>query len=495
MLFTTPGFLVFLAIFMLLFFLVPAKWRRFVLFAASFVFYGFFRLKQVAILILVTLVSYGLGIDIEKEADHEKKKKRIVATGIILAAGCLVLYKYLDFLFGSISAVSMLLGGPSVETPFSLVMPVGVSYFTFQIIAYLADIARGDIKAERNFIDYAIYITFFPKIISGPIERAGSFLKQVKESADVNLWDADRVYDGFVRLTFGFMQKLVIADRLAIFTNETFSHFSELGSIELWLAMAAYYLQLYMDFAGYTNMALGVAKMIGFDLTENFRNPFLSKNVKEYWTRWHISLSTWLRDYIYIPLGGNRGGKLKKYRNILITFLISGLWHGAGWRYVFWGGLHGIFQVTEYVAEPGFSRFGEKHAIKKDACWLSFIRRAKTWIIVGIAYIFFQIPSAREGVIFIYRMLTKWKLSVLRDGTLFSFGVPLPYMVVVLLATAFVLWAEYMTERRELSLGRLLCTCGLPIRFGILLVTILCIALFGAYGPGYDAANFIYFGF
>ncbi|MBE5848000.1 MAG: MBOAT family protein [Lachnospiraceae bacterium] len=485
MLFTTTQFLLFLPIMLLLYFLIPVKMRRVTILAASIFFYANFGLTMLAVLLTVTLLSYGVGLSIEKRGS-----RAMLTCGVLASAGLLAFYKYAAFL----SAVFGNAFGFSGED-FSLVMPVGISYFTFRIISYFADVYKGKCEAEKNFLNYAVYVTFFPMIISGPIERAERFLGQIKACESWNLWNSDRVYDGFVRVVFGFIQKLVIADRLSILVGTVYDDFAAKDGALLWIAMAAYYLQLYMDFAGYTNIALGAAKMMGFDLCENFRNPFLARNVKEYWSRWHISLSTWLRDYIYIPLGGNRGGTIRKYRNIMLTFLLSGLWHGNGWRYLLWGGAHGACQVIEYVVSSVAANLGCVKTIDFETGFWNLIRRIKTWIIVGILYIFFRIPSAREGLMYIRLMFTNVHAGALTGDTAELLGVTAPYLVVVTVLTVLVLFAEYQAETKSVTLGEGLRSMCLPVRFAILLVMILAVALFGAYGPGYDATDFIYFGF
>ncbi|MCR4705867.1 MAG: hypothetical protein K5641_07365 [Lachnospiraceae bacterium] len=487
MLFTTTQFLFFLPVMLLLYFLIPAKMRRIFILASSIFFYACLGWEMLTVLVLATVISYGIGLLIGQNRGGGRK---VLTVGILASAGVLAIYKYATFL-GSFCGGAFGLSGED----FSLVMPVGISYFTFRIISYFVDVYKGKCEAEQTFLNYAIYITFFPMIISGPIERGERFLPQVRSCETWKLWNGDRVYDGFVRVVFGFIQKLVIADRLAILVNTVYDDFASKDGALLWIGMAAYYLQLYMDFAGYTNIALGVAKMLGFDLCENFRNPFLARNVKEYWGRWHISLSTWLRDYLYIPLGGNRGGKLKKYCNIMVTFLVSGLWHGNGWRYLFWGGAHGACQVIEYVAASVSKKLGCGKTVNFENGFWNLVRRVKTWIIVGILYIFFRIPSAREGLMYIRLMFTNVHASTLSGEATELFGVTGAYLIVVLMMTVLVLLAEYLAEKKTITLGEGLRSMYLPVRFVILLVSILIVALFGAYGPGYDAADFIYFGF
>lgn len=497
MLFYSYQFFIFLPAVLLLYFVIPRKCRAVWLLIASYVFYACFSVKALLILLAVTTASYFTGIRLEqlqgKEA--EKKKKRFVfwaGAGTVLAV--LFLFKYTGFFLESLNMVTGRFGAAPLSLPFSLILPAGISYFTFQMISYLADIYMGKIQAEHNFLYYALYISFFPKIIVGPIERA-DFLNQIRACSSFSLWDFGRITEGISRMAWGYFEKLVIADRLALLTGTVFNDYRSFGSTELFVAAAAFYIQLYADFAGCIDMAAGMAKIMGFKLKENFRAPFFAKTVKEYWTRWHISLSSWLRDYIYIPLGGNRKGKWIQYRNLLLTFLISGIWHGAAWNFIFWGLLHGIYEVAGHITRPVAEKFYKRFCVRTGSFSYRMLQMVKCWLLVCFAYVFFKADSIQTGFHYLWRMFTRWNPWALFDGSLYTLGITEKYVHVLIIAVVILVLVEWLKYKRELTFDCWLSTQCIWFRYFTLLGCILAVVLFGAYGPSYSAENFIYFQF
>lgn len=495
MLFHSVSFLIFLPLVLLFYFMIPAKWRISWLLLTSLLFYMSFQPKYLVVIAFVTVVSYITGIWIEKEEASPKRKKMFMAGGIAAAVAVLLLFKYTDFLLENINRLLGLAQIRAIENPFSFVMPVGLSYFTFQVISYLADVYRGRAKAEHSFVTYALYVAFFPKLISGPIERADGFIQQLRACQSFHLWDGRRVFEGITLMALGYFQKLVVADRLAIFTGAVFRDYATLGAVELFMAAAAFYIQLYTDFAGCINIAMGMAKIMGFSLTENFNAPFFAASIREYWSRWHISLSNWLRDYIYIPLGGNRKGTWMKYRNLMITFLVSGLWHGASWQYVLWGGIHGIYQIAGYMMTPVAERINARLHTKTDSFSYRLLRVVKCWLLVCFAYVFFKVPSGADGLNYLFRMFTRWDPWVLFDGSLYGFGISEKYFHFLCIALMFVMLVEYLKYKRQLSLDVWLMEQCIWFRWLVVIVMITTIVICGAYGPAYEAENFIYFQF
>ena len=290
---TSYSFLIFLPMVLLFCLICPSRFRVGFLTLASLFFYGLFRPVYLVVILFVIVGAYGCGIFLEKKRD-----KRIFIFGILILAGILAIFKYTGFLWELLERVVSVGGAHAPELPFSIIQPVGVSYFTFQLISYLTDIYRGKEKAERNFWSFALFVSFFPKIISGPVERASDFLSQIHSYSEKKLWDYTRIAQGFQRMIWGFFLKLVIADRINSYVVTVFGNYRQYGSIELWVGCIGFTLQLYADFNGYVNIASGAAKVLGFDLTENFHAPLFSGSITEFWTRWHISLGSWLRDYI-----------------------------------------------------------------------------------------------------------------------------------------------------------------------------------------------------
>lgn len=506
MVFTSYQFLLFLPVVLALYFVIPASWRVSWLLVVSCLFYMNFHPGAPVILALVTGVSWYAGICLEKasvmkaegasgqaEEGFGQKSRTIWRMSLLFILFVFVVFKYTDFILENINGI--LPGTETVALPFSLVVPVGISYYTFQVISYLADVRQGKIQAEKHILRYALYVTFFPKIISGPIERAEGFLVQIRECRQWNLWDGRRVRDGLVLMMWGYFQKLVIADRLAILTGEVFGHYQSYGSVELFVGAAAFYLQLYADFDGYTNIARGTAKIMGFTLAENFRAPFFARSIREYWGRWHISLSSWLRDYIYIPLGGNRKGELRRLLNLMVTFLVSGFWHGAAWNYVFWGVLHGVYEVAECVSKPWVDRLNRRLHTRTESFSYRLFQTVKCWLLVCFAYIFFKTPTALDGFRYLKRMATKWNPWVLFDGSLYTLGISRKYVSMLFLAVALLLLVDRLKYKKGMELDLWLSKQCIWFRWSVMLGCILAVIILGAYGPDYDAADFIYFQF
>lgn len=346
MLFNSYQFLIFFPVVTLIYFLIPHKIRYIWLLIASYFFYMCWNAKYALILLFSTAVTYIGGILISKAnkvEDNRKKikyKKMFVALSFIINLSILFLFKYFDFAIGNINRILAVLNIQLLNPKFDIVLPVGISFYIFQALGYTVDVYREDVKAERNFLKYALFVSFFPQLVAGPIERSKNLLEQMYEK---HYFEAQRVKDGLLLMIWGGFQKIVIADRIAIVVDTIFNKFPEYGGIYILIASILFAFQIYCDFSGYSIIAVGAAKVMGFRLMENFNAPYFSMSVSEFWRRWHISLSTWFKDYVYIPLGGNRKGKIRKYINIMIVFLVSGLWHGASWNYIVWGGLNRSF--------------------------------------------------------------------------------------------------------------------------------------------------------
>lgn len=346
MLFNSYQFLIFFPVVTLIYFLIPHKIRYIWLLIASYFFYMCWNTKYALILLFSTAVTYVGGILISKAnkvEDNRKKiiyKKVFVALSFIINLSILFLFKYFDFAIDNINRILAVLNIQLLNPKFDVVLPVGISFYIFQALGYTVDVYREDVKAERNFLKYALFVSFFPQLVAGPIERSKNLLEQMYEK---HYFEAQRVKDGLLLMIWGGFQKIVIADRIAIVVDTIFNKFPEYGGMYIIVAAILFAFQIYCDFSGYSIIAVGAAKVMGFRLMENFNAPYFSMSISEFWRRWHISLSTWFKDYVYIPLGGNRKGKIRKYINIMIVFFVSGLWHGASWNYIVWGGLNRSF--------------------------------------------------------------------------------------------------------------------------------------------------------
>lgn len=343
MLFNSFNFMFFFPLVVLVYFVIPKRGRYIWLLFSSYIFYMGWNPKYALLIAFSTVITYFGGILLERFNDQADEKARSRKKGILVATifiniGILIYFKYFDFILQNINLLLESCGVTAFNKGFDIILPVGISFYTFQALGYIIDVYRGEIKAEKNILRYSLFVSFFPQLVAGPIERSKNLLRQIDNVENIGIWNYSRIKNGLILMLWGFFLKMVIADRAAILVDNVYDAYWMYGSIELILATVLFAIQIYCDFSSYSLIAIGAAKVMGFELMENFNTPYFSCSVKEFWSRWHISLSTWFRDYLYIPLGGNRCSKKKKYRNLMITFLVSGLWHGASWNYIFWGG-------------------------------------------------------------------------------------------------------------------------------------------------------------
>ena len=314
-------------------------------------------------------------------------------TGVILCIIPLLVFKYYNFICESAIAMLQMVGMRHELPGLNWAVPVGISFFTFQALGYLWDVWYGRIKPEKNFLHYALFVSFFPSIVSGPINKASLVLPQIKSIRPY--FDYSKAVEGLKLLLWGMFMKVVVADRVALYVDTVFSHYENYSGLSCFVASLLYTTQIYADFAGYSLMAIGVGKTLGFELTENFRRPYLAYSITDFWRRWHISLSTWLKDYVYIPLGGSRCSKLRNYWNIIVTFLVSGIWHGANWTFVIWGLWHGLFQVVEKAIGQQKCKYGT---------WGKSVKILITFLLVNFAWIFFRMPTIGDAFSVIARI-------------------------------------------------------------------------------------------
>ncbi len=384
MVFNSIEFLIFLPIVVLLFYLLPHKWRWLMLLAASCVFYMWFVPKYILILLVTIVIDYSAGILMERYADQHKLKKTFFVISIVSTLAVLLVFKYLNFLTANLDQLCASLG---METHLltHIILPIGLSFHTFQSMSYVIEVYRGHQKAERHFGYYALYVMFFPQLVTGPIERPGNLLHQLHEKKEFRY---ENISKGMRLILFGFFVKMVVADHLGEYVDEVYGHLDEYNSWSVLGCMFFYSFQIYCDFFGYSTIALGSAKLMGFDLMDNFRSPYLSKNIAEFWHRWHISLSTWFRDYVYIPLGGSRVKFGRWAFNIMVVFVLSGIWHGAAWTFLLWGFAHGLLHIIEKALH---NRFPSKESQSK---WVQISVDAlcvlKTFVLVTLFWVVFR---------------------------------------------------------------------------------------------------------
>ncbi|MCR5250876.1 MAG: MBOAT family protein [Lachnospiraceae bacterium] len=492
--FNSIPFLCFFPIVILLYYILPGKARRLWLLAASYFFYMSWNAKYVLLILFTTVVTYAGAILLERA--KEKRGKRIALSCIIVLNLLLLLFfKYFDFMLQNLNFALRLLHVQAVSSPFSLLLPVGISFYTFQSLGYAIDVYRGDIPAEKNFFDYALFVSFFPQLVAGPIERSGNLLKQLKDCSRKRLWSWDSVVSGFGLMLWGFFMKMCIADRLSIFVDAVFNNVYACGTVETVLGAAAFSLQIYADFAGYSSIAIGAARMMGFSLMENFNAPYFAESIGEFWHRWHISLSTWFRDYVYIPLGGNRKGKPRQYVNLMITFLVSGLWHGASWSFVFWGALHGFYQIAGNILKPVRAKLTKVLNLHEDSFSFHFGRKVITFVLTAFAWIFFRAHSMKLALEYIRRMFVKFNPWVLFDQSMFNWGPDRRETGILFFCLLLLLAVSLLREYKKTDLGEFLLKQDLWFRWLVFILLMLAVLVWGEYGLAFDSSQFIYFAF
>lgn len=391
MVFNSFDFIMFFILTSVIYFIVPQKIKWIVLLISSFIFYMAWRPELVLLMLFSIAANYGFSRKIYSSS--EKSKKKYLAVCLVINFGLLFIFKYLSFAADTAAYICNLLGAAYKAREFDIILPMGISFYTFQASAYTIDVYRGDIKPERNFARFALFITFFPQLVAGPIERTVNLLPQLYEK---HRFELKRVAYGVQIMLYGFFKKVVIADRTAAAVNTIYNNAGNYRGMYLVLATLLFTFQIYCDFSGYSDIAKGAAKVLGFDLTDNFRSPYLSKSIKEFWRRWHISLSTWFMDYVYIPLGGNRKGKTRTVINLFATFLISGLWHGANWTFVLWGAFHGVLMAFGKLTEK--YRNGLKTSMHlNDNFVFGFVRLIITFALVSFGWIFFRANTITDA--------------------------------------------------------------------------------------------------
>lgn len=495
--FNSINFMIFFPVVLALYFVIPKALRQIWLLAASYYFYMSWNARYALLIAASTLITYVSGIAIERYRDSGRTGRRLTVLFSCLGInlGILLFFKYGNFLIASLDRGLELLHIGSVDQRFYFLLPVGISFYTFQALGYTIDVYRGDVRAETNLIRYALFVSFFPQLVAGPIERSKNLLSQMQNIAEIKLWNARRVTSGTILMIWGFFVKMVIADRAAVLVNTVFDNYRMYGSTQLILAAVFFALQIYCDFGSYSLIAIGAAKIMGFELMENFNTPYFACSIRDFWSRWHISLSTWFRDYLYIPLGGNRRGRVRKSVNIMIVFLASGLWHGADWSYVVWGGIHGAYQVIgDYLAS-----FREK-CIRKlrvnTACFSwKFLQTAVTFILVVFAWIFFRADSIGDAFHYIRRIWMRPTPWVLFNGEIFTLGLDRPEMNILLVSICMLGLVDLVRYRKKMTLDVFLMQQNLWFRGGIMIGLVVLIFVCGKYGVGFDPQQFIYFQF
>ena len=488
MLFNSLQFLLYFPIVVLCYFLIPYRFRWIWLLGASYYFYMNWNPKYALLIMTSTIITYLSGRYLEKASeikDHlrrDKLKKWCVGISFSSNLAILFFYKYFNFVNESVSAVFAKLGIGWHMPNFDVLLPVGISFYTFQALSYTMDVYRGDLKAEKHFGRYALFVSFFPQLVAGPIERSNQLLPQFYEKYD---FDYDRVRDGLLLMLWGLFKKIVIADRLAVLVNTIYNNPTDYQGLPLIVATIFFAFQIYCDFSSYSDIAIGAARVMGYELMNNFNRPYFSKSIADFWRRWHISLSTWFRDYLYFPMGGSRVSQWKRYRNIFVVFLVSGLWHGASWNFVIWGALHGIYQIISIVSQPLRDKIVKIFEIKRETYGHKLYKTIATFILVDIAWVFFRANTFKDAV---YILKNMFKINTLGLGKigLSSSNFKLSLLLIILLISI-------QTVQKKRTIIKELLKENLWVRWLIYIGSIIFILTFGEYGE--TIPSFLYFQF
>ena len=447
------------------------RWQNVLLLAASYVFYGYWDWRFLALIAVSTVVDFTVGRALFA-AESQRRRKWLLTLSVCVNLGILGFFKYYDFFAENLAGVMRVVGLEPDPFTLGVILPVGISFYTFQTMSYTIDIYRGKLAPVRNMVNFGLFVAFFPQLVAGPIERAHNLLPQIERPRCI---DRNHVGAGLWLILWGYFKKVVIADRMALIVNPVFANHTEFQGLELLTALLAFTVQIYGDFSGYSDIARGLAKLLGFDLMLNFKLPYFAINPSDFWQRWHVSLSSWLRDYLYIPLGGNRGGTLRTQRNLAATMLLGGLWHGAAWNFVIWGGYHGALLAIYRWLDPTPIHGDPWHSDQPR--WRILMMMAVMFVLTVLGWLLFRADSAGQIVYFLgnlhYGAGEKgWKMLY----TWFYFT-----------------WPLFAVQLLQYRTGNLLAVTALPapIRIPIYCLMFCGIVVFGVH----ESMEFIYFQF
>lgn len=516
MLFNSLNYLIFFPIVILLYFVIPLRYqkvRNVWLLITSYFFYMNWNARYALLLFASTFITYlaGIGIDRARTKERPVLTKWILGLSFAVNLGILFFYKYINFFIGNFNKLLGAVGASQLE-PLDILLPVGISFYIFQALGYTMDVYRGKTKATTNLLRYMLFVSFFPQLVAGPIERSTNLLKQFDEP---HTFETDRVREGLLIMLWGLFMKIMIADNLATCVNLVYQNYPAYTGVEIALATVLFAFQIYCDFGGYTYLAIGSARILGFTLMENFNAPYQALSVKDFWRRWHISLTGWFTDYLYIPLGGNRKGKLRKYINTFIVFFVSGLWHGAAWSYVAWGMINGIYMIIQDATAGIRQRIKTFFRVKEERFSYRFGCGLVTFILVDFSWLFFRADSFGTALYMLRQMVTAFQLPKFFGLAVNRMGYSMQQLVALIFAMLLLFVFDvlknhyYLSEKKEhtilsdIATGvkkvhnvfELVLSQGLWFRWLIYIGLLFMILVYGAYGLDYTQTEFIYFQF
>jgi alginate O-acetyltransferase complex protein AlgI len=486
MLFNSVDFIIFFLLVTPLYFLLPYKYRWFMLLMASCYFYMAFVPIYILILGGTIVIDYFAGIWIERS--QGKKRKWLLIASLVSNIGVLAVFKYYNFLNQNFSVLTHSLGYENPIPFLQILLPIGLSFHTFQAMSYTIEVYRGNQKAETHFGIYSLYVMFYPQLVAGPIERPQNILHQLKEE---HKFDYTNVTQGLKQMAWGLFKKVVIADRLSMMVNEVYDNHTLYTGIPLLIATVFFAFQIYCDFSGYSDIALGSARIMGIHLMTNFNRPYSAQSITEFWSKWHISLSSWFRDYLYIPLGGNRVAVPRWYFNLFFVFLLSGLWHGASWNFIIWGALHGFYLVFALLTKSYREAISKGLGLLKHPKLYAFFQRAITFSLVCFAWIFFRAKTFEEASYIISHLFSfSDNIAQFNMVKLIYLGKDSGTFITAILFVLFMLMVEKQFGKAEN--GNFFTAKPLTFRWAFYFVVLLSICLFGVF---HNNSEFIYFQF
>jgi len=448
--------------------------------------------KYAIVMITSTIITYlsGLLIENANKIINEKKSNQLKKLWVFVSfsgeLGILFMFKYYSFFNKSLVRTLNIFSIPLHLPFFDYLLPLGISFYTLQALSYIVDVYRKDVVAERNLGKVALFVSFFPQVVAGPIEKSKNMLHQFDKK---HVFNYDRVKNGLLLILWGVILKIVIADRLAIVVNTVYNKPNNYKGFAIIIATVFFTFQIYCDFMSISNIARGAAKVLGFKVTNNFKQPFLSKSIKEFWSRWHVSLTSWFKDYLYFPLGGNRLGRLRTYSNIMIVFLVSGLWHGATFNFIIWGALHGFYQIIAYSLKPFKEKVIKTFKIKTEVFSFKLVQMLTTFMLVNFAFIFFKAESLLSAITIIKNSFyfNPWTIT---NGSIFKLGLEPKDFLIASIGIILVIIVDIMQRKKNLSVQ--LSKQNIIFRWATYLAAVVVILVLGMYGPEYSMQQFIY---
>lgn len=486
MLFNSIDFAIFLPIVFFTYWALDGKLRaqNFLLIAASYLFYGWWDWRFLSLIFFSSAVDYLVGIGFSK-IDDARKRRLLLLTSIVVNLGFLGFFKYYNFFLDNLIEAYTFFGQQINPRGLDIVLPVGISFYTLQTLSYTIDVYRRKLEPTRDPVAFFAFVSFFPQLVAGPIERATNLLPQFFQR---RTFDYPKAVDGMRQMLWGLFKKIVIADNCAIYVNDIFANYSDYSGITLFMGGVLFAFQIYADFSGYSDIAIGCARLFGFSLMRNFAFPYFSRDIAEFWRRWHISLSTWFRDYVYIPLGGSFGSQWEKVRNTMVVFMVSGFWHGARWTFIIWGALNALYFLPLLLAKrnrKNMDTVAEGRILPGVA---DLLRMTSTFLLVSLAWVFFRAESLAHAVAYLKRMFSSAMLeSPVKDVWAINTGNHVIYLSLALIGFTILEWVQRDKQHAlQLRTARLPRVVRWSVYYGIIIV---CFFMNGA------QQDFIYFQF